>query len=601
MIGDRMGTPSSAAPAGTMSPGQLRLLEHFLTKHFGNSARLDTVETGCGQATVLFSKHAGHHSAYCADDRGRPLSAVDAVTGDKAFDPRNVAFKFGEPYQTLLSETGLPPVDIAVIGGARNYPFPDLEFLGISRRLRYGSILILRDVDIPTIHNLFRVLSADDHFYLSQLDYNMAVFWCAVAPGEAFLRQPWWTQRFNAENYPAFERLAYRIGLPVPFRAGFDGWLTSLPDYFRHGATLLDGRPLLGGINAAMNIVLETPSVGPLVIELDGDIVGHEQQQPISVSCGVNGIACGTHVLASSGRQKLTFPVDLKGGRVIEMFLTFSGVAGLDRMGWPTAALKADQGVMLLRSLAILPASATAAHPQGTEVQRMDGSLVGFDFRGTPLKFFVHDPHDSIQAHHAVGQLYEVEELDLLLSHLKPGMRVLDVGANIGNHTVWFEKIAGAGRIVALEPQPRIAKLLTLNCQLNQLSRVDLSKVGFALGNASTRGSIRIPQAFNPAGAVIEKDPAGQVPIVPGDELLQGEAFDFIKIDVEGGELDVIEGLRGLIGRCRPMMFVEVWEANRAGFDALMRSLDYEVASEYRRYDVANNLLVRPTDARARS
>jgi FkbM family methyltransferase len=244
--------------------------------------------------------------------------------------------------------------------------------------------------------------------------------------------------------------------------------------------------------------------------------------------------------------------------------------------------------------MGISPVSAIAAHPQGVDVERMDGTLVSFTFRGIPLRFFVHDQHDSIQAHHNVGQLYEIEELDLLLSHFEPGMRVLDVGANIGNHTVWFEKIARASRIVVIEPQPRIAKLLRLNCVLNQLSCVDFSKVGFALGNAPTRGSVRIPQAFNPAGAVIEKDPAGQVTIVRGDELVDGEVFDFVKIDVEGSELEVIEGLQGLIRNSKPIMFVEVWEANRHGFDALMHALDYEVVTEYRRYDVANNLLVRP-------
>jgi hypothetical protein len=66
-----------------------------------------------------------------------------------------------------------------------------------------------------------------------------------------------------------------------------------------------------------------------------------------------------------------------------------------------------------------------------------------------------------------------------------------------------------------------------------------------------------------------------------GDDLLQGEHVDFIKIDTEGMELEVLEGFRGTITSHRPSLFVEVeTKRNQAGFFRFLASVGYQVDGE---------------------
>ena len=154
--------------------------------------------------------------------------------------------------------------------------------------------------------------------------------------------------------------------------------------------------------------------------------------------------------------------------------------------------------------------------------------------------------------------------------------------------------MAHASEVVVIEPQPRMITHLKMNCVLNQLKAVDTSKLGVALGRSNTFGTIEMELSFNPAGAKIVSDPNGQVPIRPGDDVIGTAHFDFVKVDVEGAELDVIEGLTMMINRCHPTLFVEVANANRDAFQKLMKTLGYKAVAEHRRYDESINLLVKP-------
>lgn len=583
--------------AGAMTAWQLRELEYFLTRHFGPDAALQTLETGCGSSTLLFSKHANRHTVFCRNDSLSSQTVVSAVEQTPGFNASTVEFVFGPTYETMLASGQAPAVDIALIGGDRSHPIPEIEYFAVRRRLKAGSFLILRDIHIPTIQSLYRILAENDDLHLYKVQENTAFFWCASPPPIGAGTQPWWAQRYNAQNFPAYDALAYTIGHAVPFRVAFDGWLRKLPSYFTRGAMLTHGRPVSGGPLSVISFDLDRPVSGAHEIEIEADCVPHTDGRRVWLTCQINGTDQGTQEIVGSGPQRLTFTGDLADTKTLEIKLHHSGVPALTDVPWPERALQTHQSVLAFRSITVRPAPSSSArvtpHLQGTDIIQTDGAVVSFDFRGTPLSFFVHDRHDSIQAHHAAGQFYEVEELDLLAQHIKPGARILDIGANIGNHTVWFEKIARASSIMPIEPQPRLIKLLTLNCTLNGLRTVDLSRLGCALGRTTARGTIHIPQAFNPAGAIIEHDPAGSVPISPGDEVVGDAMFDFVKIDVEGAELDVVEGLRHMIARCQPLMFVEVGNDNATAFTALMADIGYEIVAEYRRYDIATNLLIR--------
>jgi FkbM family methyltransferase len=157
----------------------------------------------------------------------------------------------------------------------------------------------------------------------------------------------------------------------------------------------------------------------------------------------------------------------------------------------------------------------------------------------------------------------ETHEARLLERLLAPGMTVVDVGANHGLFSLEAAHFVGrSGRIHAFEPAPRTRAVLESNLKVNDLDdriRLFPSAVGAEPGTARLRihhersglntlaaEDIRWNRRRLPADEVVE------VPVTTLDlhaKALGLEAIDFLKIDVEGFELSVLKGARGLLAR----------------------------------------------------
>lgn len=145
-----------------------------------------------------------------------------------------------------------------------------------------------------------------------------------------------------------------------------------------------------------------------------------------------------------------------------------------------------------------------------------------------------------------------VSERFLLARLVKPGMRIVDVGANIGYYLLLFEQLAGAGAsIVAIEPSRANLTELRLNIERNGLRNVELHEL--ALGAAS--GDVWLAESIN-SYIVPNGEGAYRVPVRRLDELMTGRV-DFLKIDVDGYEGSVLEGARRVLERDRPIVFLE--------------------------------------------
>lgn len=219
------------------------------------------------------------------------------------------------------------------------------------------------------------------------------------------------------------------------------------------------------------------------------------------------------------------------------------------------------------------------------------GIFVEFAYRGRAVRFFVRNVADIVQAHHANGVFYEQDHLEIVERFLKPGGVFLDIGANVGNHAIFVAKFCKPGRVVVIEPNPQALVLLRLNLLLNQVD-VDQSHLGVGLSDQERQAQASVP-ANNLGGAKMILKEDGPLKLVTGDSLFAGQQVDFIKIDVEGQELAALAGLEETITRCRPSMFIEVDEENRAGFSAWMERHAYEVAHAFPRYR-NQNFVVRP-------
>lgn len=165
---------------------------------------------------------------------------------------------------------------------------------------------------------------------------------------------------------------------------------------------------------------------------------------------------------------------------------------------------------------------------------------------------------DPVQRNFRLGRFYEGGQLGFLSERLRGGATVLDVGANAGNHTLYFATLGGAARVIPVEPNPRAYRLLILNVLMNGLSdRVDLRHLGVGLSDRQ-RGGYAMEDRWRNLGAARMLEDQGDIEVHRGDELFAGLRPDLIKVDVEGMEIEVLEGLTGIIADARPMLFVEV-------------------------------------------
>ena len=176
----------------------------------------------------------------------------------------------------------------------------------------------------------------------------------------------------------------------------------------------------------------------------------------------------------------------------------------------------------------------------------------------------------------------EDREIAALCALVVPGTTVLDVGANIGLSALELARAAGTkGKVIAFEPHPDTAARLAANLDANKAANVAIvySAVGAAPGTVTFHESA---QPTLSSASVVPPDlvRSFEVPITTVDLEWQdaGEPqVSALKIDVEGGELAVLQGANMLIEREHPAILLEAWGAEqRDPIDALLEKYGYQ-------------------------
>mmetsp|Transcript_35188 Transcript_35188/g.74333 ORF Transcript_35188/g.74333 Transcript_35188/m.74333 type:complete len:326 (-) Transcript_35188:708-1685(-) len=156
-------------------------------------------------------------------------------------------------------------------------------------------------------------------------------------------------------------------------------------------------------------------------------------------------------------------------------------------------------------------------------------------------------------------------EVALLSGFIKEGDIVADVGANIGSFTVPMAKMVGtSGKVVAFEPQRVLSQLLSANVALNELANVGVFNAG--VGNSDS--PLEVPDViytdeanFGSISLLVDWKSYGAsttlVPQLKLDGAFADQCPSFIKIDVEGMELMVLDGARQTLTKCHPVLYIE--------------------------------------------
>jgi FkbM family methyltransferase len=163
-------------------------------------------------------------------------------------------------------------------------------------------------------------------------------------------------------------------------------------------------------------------------------------------------------------------------------------------------------------------------------------------------------------------------EVRLFQTHLTPQSNVVEVGSNLGLHSVPLAKIAGKGKVICFEPQRIIFQILCANIAINDLTNVFAHNAAVSDDEREiTIQSSDYEMPWNYGGFSIEKGMSATLPF-PGAvssesvtaikldtfrPVNQLPSIDLLKIDAEQHELAVLKGATGIIAQHRPIIFVE--------------------------------------------
>ena len=159
------------------------------------------------------------------------------------------------------------------------------------------------------------------------------------------------------------------------------------------------------------------------------------------------------------------------------------------------------------------------------------------------------------------GNFYEIRMLEGLksLGLIKPGEVIYDVGANIGNHSLYFASNFAPKKLVAVEPQNVALAILRRNLELNEVT--DCEVVNCMIGSSLGTGEVTKHGGDNLGGTSFGENPVGSTPMRTLDDVVNGCSdgnVDFIKIDVEGMHLQVIDGAKSVLTSARPKIWIEL-------------------------------------------
>lgn len=170
---------------------------------------------------------------------------------------------------------------------------------------------------------------------------------------------------------------------------------------------------------------------------------------------------------------------------------------------------------------------------------------------------------------------------------------VLDIGANIGNHSLAMS--TEAKQVYSFEPQSGIYQVLSGNISANNIDNITAHNIG--LSSRDQQMELYIPASENNGAATLRTELKSDVATTETIQLRKGDEvindlhlshLDMIKLDVEGFEIEVLNGLDNTIARFQPIIFME-WDQDITRKEASASPLFQRLLREYQPMYIGSN------------
>ncbi len=259
----------------------------------------------------------------------------------------------------------------------------------------------------------------------------------------------------------------------------------------------------------------------------------------------------------------------------------------------PTVPARSVRGYRILFYVATVVALVTTGLAWNLKKQLVDQQIAAYAPRAEKDYPFIVDAYgfkyqghtgNVIDEHILRYGAFEKDHLFFIRDYLKnlgePNAVVIDVGANTGQHSLFYSR--HAARVIAFEPFPPVIAAFKQNLAINpHIKNIDLYEVGLGDANAELpfvapvagnhgQGSFRVDAPQDPGMKKLDQ----KLQIVIGDEYLKGKELGpvaFIKVDIEGFEESALKGLRQIMEKHRPLMEVEVSPPPMGTIDSFAR------------------------------
>jgi SAM-dependent methyltransferase len=132
-----------------------------------------SAETGCGGSTIVLSHASERHIAFAVEGEDRTIAELRRQGDLRA---ANVIFVEGETRDTLSRYPFEGELDLVLLDGPHAYPLPQVEFAWLYPRIRPGGWLVVDDIQIPSVHELFRFLEKESSVVLEEVAVRTAFF-----------------------------------------------------------------------------------------------------------------------------------------------------------------------------------------------------------------------------------------------------------------------------------------------------------------------------------------------------------------------------------------------------------------------------------------